>query len=202
MAAPFLTPRIIPKIGLAPMAITMTNITQCKIENDSIIVTFARVQASRVSSFRYFVGQRGDEVQCRAFIKLELIRIWLRADESTPQTGSSFFRDRRRPGGRIGRGLLPEVKDRHVDEVKLAPDGGRQLERIGIVQAHGPIEFIDAVGNRARSPPPDTGLPRSYVSARRETEEEPPRNPASPRCVENAQTSPPNPPRDARSRIR
>jgi hypothetical protein len=36
MTAPFLTPRIIPKIGLAPIAITMTSMSQCQIENDSI----------------------------------------------------------------------------------------------------------------------------------------------------------------------
>jgi hypothetical protein len=56
MTAPFLTPRTIPKIGLAPIAMTMTNMSQCQIENDSIIFPFARVQASRVLSLRYFVG--------------------------------------------------------------------------------------------------------------------------------------------------
>jgi hypothetical protein len=37
MTAPFLTPRTIPKIGLALIAITMTSMTQCQIENDPII---------------------------------------------------------------------------------------------------------------------------------------------------------------------
>ena len=38
MTAPFLAPRIIPKIGLAPMAMTMAIMTQCQIENDPIVV--------------------------------------------------------------------------------------------------------------------------------------------------------------------
>lgn len=37
MTAPFFTPRMIPKIGLANIAITMTSMTQCQIENNSII---------------------------------------------------------------------------------------------------------------------------------------------------------------------
>src|SRR5258706_12021380 len=64
MTAPFLTPRTIPKIGLAAMAIVTANMTQCPIENDSIIATFARVQASRASRFRLFVGQRSEGVHC------------------------------------------------------------------------------------------------------------------------------------------
>jgi hypothetical protein len=50
------------------MAISVANISQCQIENEAIIATFARVQASRVSSFRYFVGYRSQRVhRCLEF---------------------------------------------------------------------------------------------------------------------------------------
>ena len=55
MTAPFLAPRIIPKIGLAPMAMTMAIMTQCQIENDPM-VTDLRPHPARVSSFHYLVG--------------------------------------------------------------------------------------------------------------------------------------------------
>jgi hypothetical protein len=41
--APFLTLRTIPNIGLVIIAKTITIMTQCQIEKDSMIATFARV---------------------------------------------------------------------------------------------------------------------------------------------------------------
>src|SRR3979490_1625556 len=70
------------------------------------------------------------------------------SDNSPGRPGWACFPRLRRLRAIRNRRGLPEVEDRHMDQVKLAPDRRGQLERIGIVEAHRAVEFIDAVGHR------------------------------------------------------